>query len=224
MSNPSYDLSGLTETQQQVLLMSAFENLRAASNAPMTGGDYDSGPPITNWSDLGDSLLSELSSIPNSMNWGDNVNQLVKKFDPATAAAMAGIDASGSIVFGGGVPVGGWTAISLFPNGAFNFSGHMHVSGAPSYNVGVTWVVTTSDGQPTFTLPVTGRVHGTFEPGSRDFDWNTSGTNPALAAAWPELAAGYRWRWQAGANADFLAMTQAAVQAIGAVGAVIALL
>jgi hypothetical protein len=220
MSTSGFDLSELTEIQKQVLLASASETLRVASASPMTGGDYDSGPadikPV-----LDNSLLGELAKIPELVQPGAYIKELGMKAD--APSFMSEIQASGNIVFGGGVPVGGWTAISLYPNGAFNFSGHLHVSGAPSYNVGVTWGVTASDGQPTFSLPVTGRVHGTFEPGSRDFDWNKSGTNPALAAAWPELSAGYRWRWNAGANIDFLAMGQTIMQAIGAVGAVIAL-
>jgi hypothetical protein len=219
MSTSAIDFSALTDVQQQVLLGSAFEVLQAASSSPTTGAEYDSGP-VGIKSALDGSLLGELAKIPDLARWGDNIKELVKSDAPAF---MTEIQASGNIVFGGGVPVGGWTAISMYPNGAFNYSGHLHVSGAPSYDVGVTWVVTTSDGQPTFSLPVRGRVHGTFESGSRDFDWNLSGTNPALAAAWPELSAGYRWRWNSGANIDFGSMTGALLQAIGAIGTIIAL-
>jgi hypothetical protein len=221
MSESGFDLSELTEVQQQALLASASEVLQVASGSPRIGGDYDSGPTGIDAA-LNAPLLGELANIPDLEHKVNYVKQRVEK-DDATGG-MSGINASGNIVFGGGVPVGGWTALNIFPNGAWNFSGHLHVSGAPSYDVGVTWVVTTSDGQPTFSFPITGRVHGTFEAGSRNFDWNRDGTNGALAAAWPELAAGYRWRWQAGANIDFGSMTGAVVQAIGAVGAVIALL
>ncbi len=164
----------------------------------------------------------ELSKIPNVARPGEPVKALMKISD--APSRLDSIQASGNITFSGGVPVGGWTAITLYPNGAFNFSGHLHVSGLPSYDVGVTWVVTTSDGQPTFSLSKQGRCHGTLESGSRDFDWNESGTNPALAAAWDELSAGYRWRWNAGANIDISSITGAALQAVGAVGTVIALL
>ena len=219
MSSSGFDSSALTEVQQQVLLGCAFEVLQAAGSSPTTGGEYDSGPATK--SVLQDSLLAELAQVPGLVEPGDYIVDLVKESD--SAGSMGEIQGSGNIVFGGGVPVGGWTAMSLYPNGAFNYSGHLHVSGAPSYDVAVTWVVTTNDGQPTFSLPVRGRVHGTFESGSRNFDWNMSGTNPALAAAWPELSGGYRWRWNAGANIDIGSLTSALVQAIGAVGAVIAL-
>ena len=33
------------------------------------------------------------------------------------------------IVFGGGVPVGGWAQLTMFRNGAVNYTGHFHVSG-----------------------------------------------------------------------------------------------
>lgn len=187
----------------------------------MTGGTFDSNPTGTQ-SVSSNAFLDELAKIPNTLQLGEPIKALVKERD--ALSRMESIQASGTIVFGNGVPVGGWTAISLFPNGAFNFSGHLHVSGAPSYDIGVTWVVSTRDGQPTFSLPIQGRCHGTFEAGSRDFDWNVSGSNPALAAAWAELSAGYKWAWHAGANIDINSITGAAVQAVGAVGTVIALL
>lgn len=36
------------------------------------------------------------------------------------------------ITFSGGVPVGGWYTLSVFPSGAYNYSGHVHVSGFPA--------------------------------------------------------------------------------------------
>jgi hypothetical protein len=194
MSESGFDLSELTELQQQVLLASASELLQAASSSPRIGGEYDSGPTGIK-SAFNDSLLEELAKIPNVSSLGGHIKELVKKSD--APVLIDSIDASGNIVFGGGVLVGGWTALSLFPNGAWNLNGHLHNSGAPSYDLRVIWVVITTDGLLAFVLPITGRVHGAFESGSRNFDWNRSDTNPAIAAAWPKLSAGYRWQWNA---------------------------
>ena len=127
------------------------------------------------------------------------------------------------IVFGGGVPVGGWAQLTLFQNGAVNYTGHFHVSGAPSYDITCTFAVRASDGT-VYTFTKTGRVHGTFEPGSRDFDWGDNPTNTAVAAGWPNLAAGWSWQARAGANADIGALVDSAVDALGKVATVIAII
>jgi hypothetical protein len=129
---------------------------------------------------------------------------------------------TGYIAFSGGVPVGGYSHLSLFPNGAFSFTGHFHVSGAPSYNMELVWVIRSKAGT-VYTFAHGGRVHGTFEAGSRNDDWGNSNTNPALAAAWADISAGYSWRWNAGANLDIGSMVDQAVKAIGQVAAVVAI-
>ncbi|MFF2132910.1 hypothetical protein ACFVW1_47800 [Streptomyces olivochromogenes] len=214
------DPSKFSDLQQDVLLGSAFETLQQASRSPVVGGSYASSSVGAKYPRDDGSPLAELAKVP---EWGEWRNRIPKK-SADEDFGLSEIQASGSIVFGDGTAVGGWTSIALYPNGAFNFNGHLHDSGGASYDMAVTWVVTTNDGQPSFSLPVTGRVHGTFEAGSRDFDWNASGTNPALAAAWPELAAGYRWQWNAAANVDIGALIGTVVQAIGSVGTVIRLL
>jgi hypothetical protein len=104
---------------------------------------------------------------------------------------------TGYITFDNGVPVGGYSHLSLFPNGAFSFTGHFHDSGAPSYDTSLVWVLKSAAGSA-FAFKHGGRVHGTFESGSRNDDWGDSGTNAALAATWADISAGYTWAWQAG--------------------------
>ncbi len=127
------------------------------------------------------------------------------------------------IVLGGGVPVGGWSQLTLYRNGAFNYSGHFHDSGATSYNMSCVYAIRGVDGT-IFTFSHRGRVHGTFEAGSRDDDWSNSGTNEALAAAWPSLVASLSWQVRVGANLDFSGVLDQAVQAVGTVVAVVAVL
>ena len=127
------------------------------------------------------------------------------------------------IVFGGGVPVGGWAQLTLFQNGAVNFTGHFHDSGGTSYDMTCTFAVRASDGT-VYTFTKTGRVHGTFEAGSRDFDWGDNPTNTAVGAGWANLASGWSWQAKAGANVDIGALVHSAVQAVGEAASVVAII
>jgi hypothetical protein len=100
--------------------------------------------------------------------------------------------------------VGGFANLAIYQNGAFNFSGHFHVSGAISYDTSFVWAVKDSNVPTTvYTFAHTGRVHGTFEAGSRDDDWGRSEITPAIAAGWNALERGWSWHWEARVNADF---------------------
>jgi hypothetical protein len=118
-------------------------------------------------------------------------------------------------------PVGGWSSLSIWPNGAFNFSGHMHDSGAPSYDYGVVWVFSSLSGTA-FVFANKGRLHGTFEAGSRDDDWNQSGTNSVIADAWDDISAGYHWQCSAEVNMDLGQLIDSMVKATGDVMKVVA--
>ncbi|MEH2325620.1 MAG: hypothetical protein V7K32_19080 [Nostoc sp.] len=121
---------------------------------------------------------------------------------------------TGTISFNNGVPVGGYSHLSLFPNGAYSFTGHFHDSGATSYDTGLVFALKDSLGT-TFTFSHTGRTHGTFESGSRDDDWNESGTNPVLAADWGNISSGYSWSSRAGANLNLGGIFDEAVKIVG---------
>jgi hypothetical protein len=147
---------------------------------------------------------------------------------PSAPAALAVSDQLGPftwspIVFGGGVPVGGWAQLTLFRSGAVNFTGHFHVSGAPSYNVTCTYAVRAGDGT-VFTFTKTGRVHGTFEAGSRDFDWGENPTSTAIASDWDNLMASWSWQAKAGADIDIGGLVDSAVKAVGQAATVIAII
>lgn len=107
---------------------------------------------------------------------------------------------TGYIAFDNGVAVGGSSLLTLLPNGAFSFSGHFHDSGGASYDMSYVAIVAT--GNSAITFEQGGRVHGTFEAGSRDWDWGISGNNPALTDLWESISSSYYWHWNAAANAD----------------------
>jgi hypothetical protein len=115
--------------------------------------------------------------------------------------------ASGPITFGGGVPVGGWSNLSLYPNGWFNFVGHFHDSGAPSYNVDHVWSIW-SPGHGLIMIGTQGHMAGTFESGSRDFNWNIQQLRPDIAAEWANLSRGYSWQWNSHVQWDVAAAMQ----------------
>lgn len=117
-------------------------------------------------------------------------------------------------------PVGGWSNLSLFPDGTYNFSGHLHDSGAGSYDDAVVWVAW-SDAGTAFLFKHTGRLQGTFESGSRDDDWNDAGVNVVIANAWDNLCHGYHWHWDAGVNFDLGQLLNLAKGAVSTAASII---
>lgn len=137
----------------------------------------------------------------------------------AASAAKLEFDA-GPIVFRNGVPVGGRSHLTLYPDGHYHFTGHFHVSGAPSYNVGLAWMVRTSTGQA-FLFAKKGHLHGTFESGSRDCNWDTSGANDDVRRSWAELSAGSRAECRSNVNIDIGSIITQAKQAVEVAGQVV---
>lgn len=135
---------------------------------------------------------------------------------------------TGGITFGGGVPVGGNSHLTLRSDGTYTFTGHYHDSGFPSYNVELAWGIRTSLGR-VYTFAHNGRVHGTDESGSRDNDWAGNAPLPDLTTYWNELAAGYHWSWRASANFDLTALVNNVIndlklagQVVGVIAAIVA--
>ena len=127
---------------------------------------------------------------------------------------------SGYISFSDPIPVGGNMSLALFEDGSYSFAGHFHDSGAPSYDVDAVWVIVSSSGKA-FTFEVKGSMHGTFESGSRDFNFAQNGNNQQLKDAWPDLCAGYHWRWSAYVNWNVQAAVDDVVSALKTAGTVI---
>jgi hypothetical protein len=130
-----------------------------------------------------------------------------------------------SITFDGGVPVGGFAHLTLRQDGSYTFSGHFHDSGAVEFNVSLVWAIKDTANQ-VYTFQQSGHVAGTFEPGSRDFDWSLDGRNDAIAQSWPALASGARSVLKASTNLDLVNLTSEVIGVaglvLGVVGIVIA--
>jgi len=145
---------------------------------------------------------------------------------PLTAAALQtaqlGPWQTGYITYPAGVPVGGYASLTLRSDGTYEFTGHFHDSGAPSYDDHFAWGVRASDGFA-FTFAHQGHMAGTFEAGSRDDDWNVTGYNTDIAAHWDALQ-GWNWQWRADVNWDVVGDLTRIIDALKQVGQVVAVI
>ncbi|HME74107.1 MAG TPA: hypothetical protein VKI00_00145 [Mycobacterium sp.] len=174
----------------------------------------------------GSAEVTQLKSLREVQDAHPHIAKLVdlkKALHAPTAAPLPttiGPFNTNSITFHNGVPVGGFASLTLHSDGTCQFSGHFHVSGAPSYKVEFAWVVVDSGGNA-YTFTASGKVHGTFESGSRDFNWNKSQVSPAIKQNWSKLAAGWHWQWSAHVNWDMQAAVNSVISGIKAAGQVV---
>jgi len=94
-----------------------------------------------------------------------------------------------NLTFSGSTPVGGYASLTVNSDGSYDFSGHLHDSGFPSYNVSFGVGLLSPTGV-LYTFVTQGHTNGTLESGSRDYNWNVSATDPALASGWADLLGG----------------------------------
>ncbi|WP_433423539.1 hypothetical protein ACQP1V_15995 [Microtetraspora malaysiensis] len=125
------------------------------------------------------------------------------------------------VTFSGGVPVGGWTSLTVYDNGTYQWSGHMHDSGAPSYNFTGVCVVRMSSGSA-FVFETFGRLHGTFDSGSRDHNWSKSGTISSLPTAW-RASSSYQVSCKNSVKLNLDGTVKSALEAVGYASAVVAI-
>jgi hypothetical protein len=130
---------------------------------------------------------------------------------------------SGPIAFDNGVPVGGWSHLTIRKDGTYTFSGHFHDSGATEYNMGLVWGVKDNQNRA-YTFKHQGAVHGTFEAGSRDDDWSIDGQNDAIRDNWASIVAGNYATWQAGANLDLTNLVNSIIGELGTVLGVVGII
>ncbi|NUS00867.1 MAG: hypothetical protein HOV67_37080 [Kribbellaceae bacterium] len=102
------------------------------------------------------------------------------------------------LVTGDGVALGGHHRLVIKRDGSYTYSGYFRATGWPSYNVSLVTtlgypVVTTAGDPPGAAQAVftaSGRVHGTNEPGDREYSWNKSGQVQILATEWQNVRIG----------------------------------
>jgi hypothetical protein len=126
------------------------------------------------------------------------------------------------IVLNGGVPVGGFSHLTVREDGSFTFSGHLHDSGATEFNVSVAVALKDSQNQ-VYTFQHSGHVSGTFESGSRNDDWTVDSRNDQIADNWAYLAAGSTAQARTEANVELVNVTNSLIGTLGTVLGVVAI-
>ncbi len=209
-ANPSDHVCVTPDVRSQA----AYDNSQAAARRSPTGGPY--GPDTC----LSGYVWRDAFTNDHVCVTPDVRSQAAYDNSQAAARRVGGFIWSDNVVFDGGTPVGGWVSLSVYPNGAYNFSGHFHDSGFTSYDVSVVWVLRTAEGTA-FVFTDSGHVQGTLGSGSRDHDWNVSGTNAAIGAAWPSIVAWNNSRWEARTSLDVGGMFNDLKSVVGGVSTVV---
>lgn len=96
------------------------------------------------------------------------------------------------IVTSGGVALGGHHTLTVRRDGSYRYQGHFRATGFPSYEVAILTTLGYSipvpgGGPPAgamIAFTAQGRVHGSNEPGRREYSWDKSGQSPLLASEW----------------------------------------
>jgi hypothetical protein len=128
-----------------------------------------------------------------------------------------------SITFGDGVALGGYAHLTLRQDGSYSFSGHFHDSGSVEYNVSFAVGVKDS-ADKVYAFQQSGHVAGTFESGSRDFDWNIADQNETISQNWTNLATYAVMNGQASVSLDPINLLNTVVGALGLVLGVVSII
>lgn len=211
------------ESLKQTIATTAMSELYAASvgrTSAVGGGSLSS--------EEGRDIKQEIERDLDA--WYPELSPTIKRLNsapsPVSSITQVGPLDTGYIAFNGGVPVGGHAQLTLFQNGQFNFNGHFHDSGFPSYNVGFAVGLRSQRGV-LYTFLRSGHMAGTIEPGSRDFNWSVQEFRDVVREDWANISMNSTWWWSAKVNWDPLAIlntVKALAQTVGAVGSVVALL
>lgn len=144
------------------------------------------------------------------------------------------------LVTAAGTALGGHHTLTIRRDGSFRYQGHLRATGFPSFQVSVvttlgctiTEPIAATSNAAQFAFAAQGRVHGTNEPGDREFSWDQQGRHELLAAQWHDVRVGQLgarlefdtdWFGPAGDAASFLAQVVTLGAAFGAAGVAIVL-
>ena len=86
------------------------------------------------------------------------------------------------------IALGGHQTITLERSGRTRYQGHMRATGFPSYNFGVCTVLKTPVEMP-LVFVANGRVHGTNEPGEREYPWDQFDASGLINLHWSAMKA-----------------------------------
>jgi hypothetical protein len=126
--------------------------------------------------------------------------------------------------FSNGVVANGSSKLIMKRDGTYDFVGHMHASGAMSYNFICTYTMVDADGL-VYVFASRGTIFGTFVPGSRHKDWHDNGVNENIRDNWRAINAQYRMHINAhmGTSPGVLIAEIFGVTALAAIGVIVAI-
>lgn len=144
------------------------------------------------------------------------------------------------LVTDSGIALGGHHTLSLRRDGSYRYQGHLRATGFPSFQVSVLTTLGYRIPVPGSATPhaaqiafaAQGQVHGTNEPGDREFSWDQQGVHPLIKAEWHAVRLGQfgarlefdtDWFGPAGDAAGLLAQIVALGATFGAAGVAIVL-
>lgn len=94
-------------------------------------------------------------------------------------------------------PLGGHHTLTVRRDGSYRYQGHLRATGFPSFEVAIVttlgYPIQVPGGPPAagqVAFAAHGEVHGTNEPGDREFAWDDVGESPLLAAEWEAVRRG----------------------------------
>jgi hypothetical protein len=123
---------------------------------------------------------------------------------PRPTVLPGSLDLSSQVTFSDSTALGGSVDITLFSDGTYNFSGHMHDSGAVGYNYSVVCAVLDTNNRAYY-FAHQNHVSGTLDPGSRDDSWGgLAGPQADIAANWNDFfgCGGAQLKWSASTTTD----------------------
>jgi hypothetical protein len=144
----------------------------------------------------------------------------VDPIDRLTSTSQLGPWDTENITFGDNIHASGHSQLTIYSDGAYNFNGRFHNPDLFGYEVSLGWVVVDNSGTA-FTFGTNGKMGGAVTGGSKNYEWSNAGTNPAIAAAWQGLEAGWHYSWKAHINTDMGGLIQSIIDALKAAGTII---
>jgi hypothetical protein len=173
-------------------------------------------PPNSAFTSAGIASLSRASGTMEVWWVGPDGSVQDANFYAAPPASIGPINAS--YTFDSGVAAGGGSDFTVWPDGSYVFEGHLHDSGAASYNDNVVCVIKDNLTDTAHVLSGhSGHMAGTFESGSRDDNWNISSRKADLQSDWNNFNSGWQWDCEADVNSDLNSITDKAIAAVGLV-------
>jgi hypothetical protein len=128
------------------------------------------------------------TSLPAVSNTNDisSTNITTATFSTTDALLPPSLSWDSSYKFDGGVAASGNSHITFSQTGTIRFKTHFHDSGALGYNYAISCALRDSQGH-VFSLSRKGKIHGTFDKGSRNSDKDETKTDPRVRANWGSI-------------------------------------